>query len=125
MGMNRAQRRKQERDQLREWRTSGKAKQIMTLQKNGITEADLNNAYKDGYKEGYMYAAEGFMKKMYAAVAKELIENGSDKDAVVEFVKNVDHRFAVMFDADEEIADVYNMIGINFNIDRNAIRRVE
>ena len=125
MSMNRAQRRKQERDQLREWRTSGKAKQIMALQKNGITEEDLNNAYKDGYKEGYMYAAEGFMKKMYAAVAKELIENGSDKDAVVEFVKNVDHRFAVMFDADEEIADVYNMIGVNFNIDRNAIRRVE
>ena len=124
-GMNRAQRRQQERQQIKEWRNSGKINQVLSIQRNGLTSADLDKAYKDGYTEGYMYASEAFLRKIYAAVAKELIDAGKQTDEIVEFVKNVDHRFAVMFDAEEEIADVYEQIGVTFNVDRNALNRIE
>ena len=128
-GMNRAQRRSQQRERLREWNKTGQMEQIMMLQKNGITRADIDKehdkAYKEGYREGYLYASEVFMKKMYAAVAKELLENENSSEDIAEFVKNLDHRFAVMIDADEEIDDVYNLIGIRFIVDKNSIRRVE
>lgn len=123
--MNRAQRRKAERDQVREWREKGNYGQVLSLQRNGITEKDLDKAYKNGYEEGYMFASEAFLKKIYAACAKELLEEGRDPDGVVCFVQNVDHRFAVMFDSDEEIDDVYNLIGVKLNVDRTAINRIE
>ena len=65
------------------------------------------------------------MRKMYAAIAKELLAAGNDREEVVSFVKGVDHRFAVMYDAEEEIDDVYDEIGVRFNVDRNAIERLE
>ena len=65
------------------------------------------------------------MKKMYAAIAKELVESGNSSDDVISFLHNVDHRFAIMFDADDEIEEVYEMTGIHFNIDRNAIDRIQ
>ena len=85
----------------------------------------MDKAYKDGYEEGYMYASEGFLKRMYAAIAKELIEAGNPADDVVSFVKGVDQRFAVMFDADDEINDVYQQIGVQFNVDRRELIRIE
>lgn len=123
--LNRQQRRRQEREQIRQWKEQGRYNQVLSLQRNGITEKDLDKAYKDGYDEGYMYSAEGFMKKMYAAIAKELIDAGNPTDDIITFLHGVDHRFAVMFDADEEIDDVFRAIGIHFNIDHTAINRIE
>lgn len=123
--LNRQQRRRQERETIRKWKEQGRYGQVLSLQRNGITQKDLDKAYKNGYDEGYMYSAEGFMKKMYAAIAKELIDAGNPTDDVISFLHGVDHRFAVMFDADEEIDDVFRAIGIHFNIDRTAINRIE
>ena len=44
---------------------------------------------------------------------------------MVSFISGVDHRFAVMYDADDEIDDVYREIGVRFVIDKNAIERIE
>ena len=123
--MNRQQRRRQEREQIRAWKEQGHYGQVLSLQRNGITEKDLDKAYKDGYTEGYMYSSENFFKCMYAAIAKELIDAGNPNDDVINFVKGVDHRFAVMYDADEEINDVYESVGVRFNVDRNDIERIE
>ena len=125
MGANRALRRKQTKDKMHEWVRSGEAEKVRILSVNGITPKDLDKYYKNGYEEGYLTATEAFLKKMYAAIAKELITAGNDRDEVVSFVKSVDQRFAIMYDADEEIEDVYDEIGVRFNIDRNAIERVE
>ena len=62
---------------------------------------------------------------MYAAIAQELIEAGNPKDDVITFLHGVDHRFSVIFDADDEIDRIYDAIGVKFIIDRNAINRVE
>ena len=123
--VNRTQRRKQEREQIRAWKDQGRYGQVLSLQRNGITQKDLDSAYNDGYRNGYLFSAEAFMKRMYAAMAMELIEAGNPKDDVISFVKGVDHRFSVIFDEDEEIDKVYDSIGIRFIIDRNAIDRVE
>lgn len=123
--VNRQQRRKQERDQIREWKDQGRYGQVLSLQRNGITQKDLDSAYNDGYKEGYLFSAEAFMKRMYAAIAMELIEAGNPKDDVISFMHGVEHRFSVIFDADEEIDKVYDNIGVRFVIERNAIERIE
>ena len=123
--VNRQQRRKQERDQIRAWKDQGRYGQVLSLQRNGITEKDLDQSYNGGYREGYLFASECFMKRMYAAIAQELIEAGNPKDDVITFLHGVDHRFSVIFDADDEIDRIYDAIGVKFIIDRNAINRVE
>lgn len=125
MGVNRQFRRQEQRQKMREWVRDGTAERVRKLSVNGITPADYEQVRKDGYEEGFMYASELFLKTMYAAIAKELIQAGNDREEVVSFVKGVDHRFATMYDADEEINDVYNEIGVRFNVDRNAIERIE
>lgn len=121
MGANRAQRRKAEREQMRTWQRMDRHDQVLSLQRNGITEQDLNKAREDGYRDGYMYAAEGFLKKMYAAIGAELLDAGNSKEEVLTFIKNTDHRFSVMFDADDEIKEISERLGIWLNIDRNAV----
>ena len=37
----------------------------------------------------------------------------------------MDHRVAVMFDADEEIEEVYRLIGVRMNVDKNELDRIE
>ena len=125
MGANRAMRRQQERNQIREWKEQGRYGQVISLQRNGIKEKDLDTAYKNGYDEGYTYAATAFFKLMYAAIAKELHEAGNGTDEIISFLHNVDHRVAVMFDAEEEIEEVFNLIGVRMNVDKNAIDRIE
>lgn len=125
MGANRQQRRRQEREQLREWKQKNQYEQVLALRKNGITEKDLDASYKKGYDEGYMYASECFLKKMYAAIAQELLSSGNPNDDVVAFVCNVDHRFGLMYDADDEVEAVYDKLKVRFNIDRHAVNRVE
>jgi hypothetical protein len=125
MGANRAMRRQAERDQIRAWKSQGRYGQVMSLQRNGIQEKDLDAAYKNGYEEGYKYASSAFFKLMYAAIAKELHTAGNSKDDIIDFLVAVDHRVAVMFDADEEIEDVYRLIGVRMNVDKNELDRIE
>jgi hypothetical protein len=124
MSVNRAFRRQQERQQIRDWKQAGQYNQVLRIQRNGITQQDLDKAYDDGYKAGYMFSATNFFKQMYASIAKELHESGNNTEGIVSFLHNVDRRFAVMFDADEEIEDVFNLIGIRMNIQSNSIDRI-
>ena len=124
MSLNRSMRRQQERNQIRAWKDQGRYGQMLSLQRNGITEKDLDTAYKNGYEEGYMYSATNFFKQMYAAIAKELVESGNGTDDILSFLHGVDRRFAVMFDADDEIEDVFNQIGVRINVSRDSIDRI-
>ena len=123
--VNRQVRRRQEREQVRSWKEQGRYDQVLSLQRNGITQKDLDRAYNDGYEKGYLQASKGFFRKMYAACAKELFEAGNPKNDIVTFLRNVDHRFAIMFDAEDEIEEVYQLIGVHLNVDTTAIDRIE
>ena len=125
MGVNRQFRRQEQRQKMREWVRDGTAEKVRKMSVNGITPADLQEYHKKGYEEGYLYASTAFMKKMYAAIAKELIEAGNGKEEIYMFIHNVDQRFAVMFDADEEIDDVFNQIGVRMNLQPDGISTIE
>ena len=125
MGMNRAMRRKQRRDKMQEWVRDGTAERVRKLSVNGLTDKDIDEAYKNGYEKGYMFASTAFMKKMYAAIAKELVRAGNSTDEIYSFIHDVDQRFAVMFDADEEVEDVFNEIGIKMCLEPDGINTIE
>ena len=125
MGLNRQMRRQQTRQKMQEWVRDGTAEKVRKLSVNGITVQDMEEAHQKGYEEGYLYASTAFMKKMYAAMAKELIEAGNQKEEIYMFIHNVDQRFAVMFDADEEIDDVFNQIGVRMNLQPDGISTIE
>ena len=126
MGVNRAFRRQQEREQLRNWQRSGQKEKVLRIAQNGLTQKDLDEAYDNGYKNGYYSASKGFFKQMYAAIAKTLHEAGNPSDDIICFLKDVDQRFAVMFDADDEISEVFNLIGVTINVEReNILDRIE
>jgi len=123
--VNRQFRRQQTREKMREWVRDGTAEKVRKMSVNGITPKDLEEYHKKGYEEGYLYASSAFLKKIYAAMAKELIEAGNDKEEIYSFIHNVDQRFAVMFDADEEIEDVFNQIGVRMNLEPDGINTIE
>lgn len=125
MGLNRQMRRQQAREQMRNWVRDGTAERVRKLSVNGITADDLTAYHKKGYEEGYLYASTAFMKKMYAAIAKELIEAGNAKEEIYQFIHNVDQRFVVMFDADEEVEEVFNLIGIRMALKPDGISTIE
>lgn len=120
MGANRQMRRQQAREQMRQWVRDGTAERVRKLSQNGITHQDLNEYHKKGYEEGYLYASEAFFKKMYAAIAKELIEAGNSTEEIVSFLHQVDRRFTVMFDSDDELDEVYDLIGVRINVAKEA-----
>ena len=125
MSLNRQMRRQQTRQKMQEWVRDGTAEKVRKLSVNGITVQDMEDAHKKGYEEGYLYASTAFMKKMYAAIAKELIEAGNQREEIYMFIHNVDQRFAVMFDADDEIDDVFNQIGVRMNLQPDGISTIE
>ena len=122
MGVNRAMRRRQQRELMHDWVRTGKAEKVRRLQQNGLTQQDLDEYYQDGYKDGYEFAASGFFKVMYAAIAQDLHESGNGTDEILQFLQSVDHRVAVMFDADEEIEKVYQMLGVRLNVSKEIDR---
>ena len=125
MGANRQIRRQQEKQRRKEWLQNGQAEKVRHLQQNGITQKDLDDAYNDGYKKGYEFAGSAFFRQMYAAIAKEMHDAGNSKEDILSFLHGVDHRFAVMFDADDEINDVFDLIGVRINVyNKNSIDRI-
>ena len=123
--VNRKFRRQEQRQKMQEWVRDGTAERVRKLSVNGITVKDMEEAQQKGYREGYLYASSAFMKKMYAAMAKELMVAGNSKEEIYSFIHNVDQRFAVMFDADEEVEDVFNQMGIKMNLEPDGINTIE
>lgn len=125
MGANRQMRRQQQRKQMNDWLRTGTAEKVRRLNQGGITQDDLNDYHKRGYTEGYLYASTAFMKKMYAAIAKVLTEAGNSKEDVYSFIHSVDQKFAVMFDAEEEVQSVLDEIGVRINLQPDGISTIE
>ena len=123
--VNRQFRRREQRQKMSEWVRDGTAERVRKLSQNGLTNEDLIEYHKKGYREGYLYASSAFLKKIYAAMAKELMVAGNSKEEIYSFIHNVDQRFAVMFDADEEVQEVYDELGIKLNLEPDGISTIE
>jgi len=124
MSMNRAMRRKQVRTQMQEWSRANESERVRRLTQNGITQKDLADWHKKGYEEGYLFASTNFFKQMYAAITKELLDQGNSRDEIVLFLHAVDRRFSVIFDADDEIDEIYDQIGVRINVAKDNFDRI-
>ena len=112
MGMNRAMRRKQVRDQMHEWTHMGKQEQVQRLVRNGITQKDLDECYDKGYEEGFKAGTDKTLKTVYAGVVLELLDSGNTREEAISFLRNLDNRLITSIDAGEDIEEVYEKTGV-------------
>lgn len=127
MGANRAMRRKQVRDQMREWTHMGKQEQVQRLVRNGITQKDLDDCYDKGHAEGYKQGTDKTLKTVYAGVVLEMLANGNSKEEAISFLRNLDNRLIVSIDAGEDIEEVFEQTGVRLMLkeDFDRVREVE
>lgn len=127
MGANRAMRRKQVRDQMREWTHMGKQEQVQRLVRNGITQKDLDDCYNKGHEEGYKQGTDKTLKTVYAGVVLEMLANGNSKEEAISFLRNLDNRLIVSIDAGEDIEEVFEQTGVRLMLkeDFDRVREVE
>ena len=126
MGMNRAMRRKQIREQMHEWVNAGRMEQVRILTQQGISEKDLNDSYDKGYNNGYKDGTDRTMKVIYSGIVCCLLDMGNSKDEAIGFLKAVDNRLITSIDADEDIEEVLERTGIRLMLkeDFDRVREV-
>lgn len=112
MGANRAMRRKQVRDQIKEWVQTGRIEQVQRLTQNGITQKDLDECYERGYTEGYKAGTDKTLRTVYAGVVLQLLETGASNDSAIAFLRDLDNRLIVSIDAGEDIEEVFEKTGV-------------
>ena len=124
MSMNREQRRKAQKQQLREWMHSPERDRMLALTQNGITPAYAEQEYARGHKDGYEAGAERTLKMAYAALVLVLLDNGNDRDTAIGVLREVDWKLQASIDADEDILEVFDRTGIYLQM-KGAVDRVQ
>lgn len=84
------------------------------LFKNGITDADIDKAYHEGFRSGFNDRTEQIFKLLYAAVILEMHERGCERAEILSFLRAVDNRIAYSLSAEEDVENAYNETGIDF-----------
>ena len=127
MGMNRAMRRKQVRDQMHDWVRKGQMEQVRILSQNGITQKDLDESFDKGHAEGYKQGTDKTLKTVYAGVVLELLDNGNTQEEAISFLRNLDNRLITSIDAGEDIEEVFQKTGVMLMLkeDFERVREVE
>ena len=123
MGANRAQRRKQMREQMHEWVRTGQSEQVRRLTQNGISQKDLDETYDKGHADGFKAGTDKTLKTVYAGVILELLDAGNTKDEAISFLKALDDRLVASISGDEDIESVYERIGVHLVL-KDSIERV-
>lgn len=124
MGLNRAARRKQMREQMHEWVRTGQAEQVRRLTQNGITQEDLDECYNKGHADGFKAGTDKTLRTVYAGVVLELLDSGNTEDEAISFLRNLDNRLVVSIDAREDIEEVFKKTGVRLML-KEDFDRVE
>jgi hypothetical protein len=112
MGMNRAMRRKQIREQMHEWVRMGKVEQMQRLTQQGISQKDLDECYDKGHKDGFKTGTDKTLRTVYAGVVLQLLEEGNTEEEAISFLRNLDERLIRSIDAGEDIEEVFEKTGV-------------
>ena len=112
MGMNRAMRRKQVRDQMHEWVRMGSQEQVQRLVRNGITQKDLDEEYDKGHLAGFKSGTDKALRTIYAGVVLCMLEEGNTKEEAIHFLRELDNRVITSIDAGEDIEEVFEKTGV-------------
>jgi hypothetical protein len=127
MGANRAMRRKQVREQMREWVRTGKDGQVRRLTQNGITQKDLDECFDKGHEEGYKQGTDRTLRVIYAGIILQMLDDGYTIDDTVQFLRNLDNRVMTSIDEKEDTEEVFLRTGIRLMLkeDFDRVREVE
>ena len=127
MGMNRAMRRKQVRDQMHDWVRKGQIEQVRILSQNGITQKDLDESFDKGNEQGYKQGTDKTLRTVYAGVVLELLDSGNTREEAISFLRNLDNRLITSIDAGEDIEEVFQKTGVMLMLkeDFERVREVE
>lgn len=127
MGMNRAMRRKQVRDQMHDWVRKGQMEQVRILSQNGITQKDLDESFDKGHEQGYKQGTDKTLRTVYAGVVLELLDSGNTREEAISFLRNLDNRLITSIDAGEDIEEVFQKTGVMLMLkeDFERVREVE
>ena len=112
MGANRAMRRKQVREQMKEWVHKGQIEQVRRLTQNGITKKDLDECFDKGYEEGFKNGTDKTLKTVYAGVILQLLEDGNDDATAIGFLRDLDNRLITSISEEEDIESVFDKTGV-------------
>lgn len=123
MSLNRAMRRKQERETMREWVRSPERVRMTKLAQNGITSEYADAEYKRGVKDGFQQGADRALKVVYAACVLEMLDAGNSREEALSFLKAVDNRALISIDEHEDIEEVYEKTGVRLML-RDEVNRV-
>ena len=127
MGTNRAMRRKQVREQMKEWVRTGKEEQVRRLTQNGITQKDLDECFDKGHEEGYKQGTDRTLRVIYAGIILQMLDEDYTIDDTVQFLRNLDNRIITSIDEKEDIEEVFTRTGIRLMLkeDFDRVREVE
>ena len=123
MSLNRAMRRKQERQTMREWVRSPERVRMTKLAQNGITSEYADSEYKRGVKDGFQQGADRALKVVYAACVLEMLDAGNSREEALSFLKAVDNRALISIDEQEDIEEVYEKTGVRLLL-RDEVNRI-
>lgn len=126
--MGRAERRqaiKRERKLLMEMETTPQEKMKVSFFRNGITEADVQKAYKQGAKDGRKHAEDFAFHTIYAAFLITMIDHrGMDQEEAVDLLREIDNQVILCVEDQELTEEAYQRTGVELNW-KDAIDRIE
>lgn len=127
MGANRAMRRKQVREQIKDWTRTGQLEQVRRLTQNGISQKDLDDCYNKGHEDGYKQGTDKTLRTVYAGVVLELLDSGNSREEAISFLKGLDDRLIASISASEDIEEVFERTGIHLMLkeDFDRVREIE
>lgn len=128
--MNRADRRKQARQEKKIKRPSYHGLSVERrreqLFQNGITLQDLDNAFHDGFEKGYSLGRDNTLKMCYAAVCLACQdETDFDRDKIITVLQCMDSKVAYALDNEELINKVLDDLGIELSFSEALESRVQ
>ena len=127
MGLNRAMRRKQVREQMHDWVRMGEMDKVRTLSKNGITLDDLNESYRKGHEDGYKAGTDKTLRTVYAGVVLLMLDTGADEATAISFLRDLDNRLITSISDGEDIEEVFDRTGVRLMLkeDFDRVKEVE
>lgn len=112
MGANRAMRRKQARDQIRDWQKKGELEQARILTQNGFTRKDIEKSYAEGHEDGYKAGTDRTLRTVYAGVVLQMLDEGNTKEEAITFLRDLDNRIITSISAGEDVQEVFEKTGV-------------
>lgn len=100
-----------------------KSERIERLMAQGISPADVQKAYDDGFDAGYRAAAMPTVEACYAAVGLALHDQfGFGQERCIRAIQAMDERISTMITSEEIRQETMDRLGIEINVDEGVNR---